>query len=72
MGPVMGHGPEPAQIIGTATGLVNAANRPSAAVDGVIRSVLIGPGAKAGRTHGESHVLLFERDDDLFPSLQVF
>ena len=34
---------KPAQIIGTATGLVNAANRPFAAEDGVVRSVLIDP-----------------------------
>ena len=35
-----GHRPEPAQIVGTATGRVNAANRSSAAVHGVVRSVL--------------------------------
>jgi hypothetical protein len=35
-----GHRPEPAQIVGTATGRVNAANRSSAVVHGVVRPVL--------------------------------
>ena len=38
-----------------ATGLVNPANRPSAAVDGVVRAVLIDPGAEAGRAQDQSH-----------------
>src|SRR4051794_25432464 len=50
--------PEPAQTVGTATGLINAANIPSAAVDRVIRPVLVDPGAEAGRAHGEGHVFL--------------
>jgi hypothetical protein len=44
-----GHRPEPAQIVGTATGRVNAANRSSAAVHGVVRSVLFNPGAELAR-----------------------
>ena len=50
-----GHRPEPAQIVGTATGRVNAANRSSAAVHGVVRSVLFNPGAETSRTQGERH-----------------
>ena len=35
--------------------------------------ILVDPGPEAGRAHGEGHVFsLFERDDDLFPSLKVF
>ena len=48
------HRPEPAQIIGTATGLVNAANRRSAAVDGVVRPVVVDSGTEAGRAHGQN------------------
>src|SRR4029077_14924177 len=50
-----GKRPEPTQGVGTATGFVNAADCPSAAVDGVVRAVLVDPGAKAGRAHGERH-----------------
>jgi hypothetical protein len=67
--------PEPPQAVGTATGLVDAADLPLAAVDGIIRSVLVDPRAKAGRTEFEGHPLLLPRlegDDDLFPRLQVF
>jgi len=46
---------KPAQIIGTATGLVNATDCPSAAVNGVVRAVLIDPGTKTGRAKFESH-----------------
>ena len=42
-GTVDGHRPEPTQILGTATGLIiDATNIPSAAVSGVVRTVLIG------------------------------
>ena len=40
MGPVVVIDQNQAQIVGTATGRVNAANRSSAAVHGVVRSVL--------------------------------
>jgi DNA polymerase-3 subunit beta len=49
------HGPEPAQTVGTATGLINAPDLPLAGEDGVVRPVLVDPGAEAGRAHGESH-----------------
>jgi predicted DNA-binding ribbon-helix-helix protein len=39
----------------TTSGLVDPANRPSAAVDGVVRSVLVDPGTEAGRAHLEGH-----------------
>ena len=47
---VDGHRPEPAQIVGTATGLVDATDLPAAGGDGVVRPVLVDPGAEAGRT----------------------
>jgi hypothetical protein len=62
-------------VVGTATGLVDPANCPAAAVDGVVRSVLTDPGTEAGRAKREGLPLLlrhFECDDDLFPGLQVF
>ena len=43
-----GHRPEPAQTVGTAAGLIDAADLPLAAVDGVVRSVLVDAGAEAG------------------------
>ena len=47
-----GHRPKPVQLIRTAAGLVNPADCPFAAVDGVVRSVLVGTGAKARRAKG--------------------
>jgi hypothetical protein len=41
------------QTVGTATGLVDATNTPLATVDGVIRPVLVDPGAEAGRAEFE-------------------
>ena len=43
---VDGHRPEPAQTVGTAAGLVDAADLPRAAADSVVRTVLIDPGAE--------------------------
>jgi hypothetical protein len=42
--------PEPAQIVGTAAGLINAPDLPLAGKDGVVRAVFVDPGAEAGRT----------------------
>jgi GAF domain-containing protein len=52
----------PAQTVGTATGLVDASNIPSATVDGVVRPVLVGmPGigwpSGPGRTALEARVV---------------
>jgi hypothetical protein len=44
---------EPLIAVGTAAGLIDAADVPAAAVDGVVRLVLIDPGAEAGRTELE-------------------
>ena len=41
--------------VGATAGLVDPADCPSAAVDGVVRSVLVDAGAETGRTHGEGH-----------------
>ena len=46
--------PEPAQIVGTAAGLIDAADAPLAAIDGVVRAVLVDPGAEAGGAQGQS------------------
>src|SRR6476469_1526615 len=47
------HGPEPAQTIGAAARFVDTTDLPLASKDGVIRAVLVDPGAEAGRAHGE-------------------
>jgi hypothetical protein len=46
---VDGQRPEPAQTVGTAAGLVDAAGIPLAGVDGVVTPILVDPGAEAGR-----------------------
>ena len=43
---VDGHRPEPAQAVGTAARFVDAADRPLAGNDGVVRAVLVDPGTK--------------------------
>jgi hypothetical protein len=43
------HGPEPAQIVGTAAGLINAPDLPLASKHGVVRPVFVDPGAEPGR-----------------------
>ena len=43
---VNGQRPEPAQMVGTATGLIDAADIPLAAVDGEVLPVLVDPGAR--------------------------
>jgi hypothetical protein len=45
---VDGHRPEPAQTVGSAPGLIDAADIPVTAVDGVVRAVLVDRGAEAG------------------------
>ena len=52
---VDGHRPEPAQIVGTAARFVDAADLPLAGNDGVVRAVLVDPGAKSGWAEFESH-----------------
>ena len=52
---VDGHRLEPAQTVGTAAGLIDAADIPAAAVDGVVRAVLVDRGAGAGRAELEGH-----------------
>ena len=47
--------PEPPQIIRAASHLIDAADIPLAAEHGVVGAVLVDPGAKAGRAHGECH-----------------
>ena len=72
---VDGHRPEPAQTVGTAAGLIDAADLPLAGVDGVVRAVLVDPGAEAGRAEFEGYALLLPRlecDDDLFPVCKSF
>ena len=54
-GPLTVRDQNQAQTVGTAAGLVDATNIPLATVDGVVRAVLVDPGAKAGRAHGQSH-----------------
>jgi hypothetical protein len=54
---VDGHRPEPAQIVGTAAGLVNAPDLPLAGKDGVVRSILVDAGAEAGRTELKGYQL---------------
>jgi hypothetical protein len=51
-----GNRPEPAQAVRPATCPVDAADTQLAAVDCVIRGVLIDPGAKAGGTKLEGHI----------------
>ena len=46
---VDGQRPEPAQIVWTSAGLVDAADLPLAGNDGVVRTVLVDPGAEAAR-----------------------
>jgi hypothetical protein len=55
---VDGHRPEPAQIVETAAGLVDAADLPLAGKDGVVRPVLVDAGAEAGRAELEGHTAL--------------
>jgi hypothetical protein len=45
---VDGHRPEPTQNVGSAAGLIDAADLLLASVEGVVWAVLIDPGAKAG------------------------
>ena len=47
---------KPAQIVRTAARFVDAADLPLAGNDGVIRPVLVDPGAEAGRAELEGHV----------------
>jgi hypothetical protein len=54
------HGPEPAQTVGSAAGLINAPDLPLAGKDGVVRPVLVDAGAEAGRAHGECHRWLLQ------------
>ena len=42
-------------MVGTATGLIDPANSPSAAEDGEVLPVLVDPGTEAGRVHGKWH-----------------
>jgi len=51
------HRPEPAQAVGAAAGLVDAAAFPIAGNGGVIRPVLVDPGAEASRAELERHRL---------------
>jgi hypothetical protein len=46
---VEGERPEPPQMIGTASHLIDAADAPLSGVDGVILPVLVDPGTEAGR-----------------------
>src|SRR6478735_1931435 len=48
--------PEPAQVFGTAARLVDAANFPLASADGVVRAVLVDPGAETGRAELKGHI----------------
>jgi hypothetical protein len=57
-GAVDGQRPEPAQTVGAAASLVDATT-PFALVDGVVRSILVDPGAEAGRADREGHSVLF-------------
>ena len=48
------------------------ASRRTAGASGVVRAVLVNPGAEAGRAHGKRDVVIVAplgRDDDLFPGL---
>src|SRR3981189_2279231 len=47
-----------AQTVGAAASLVDATT-PFALVDGVVRSILVDPGAEAGRADREGHSVLF-------------
>jgi hypothetical protein len=58
-----GERPEPAQAIRTTSGLIDPADRPSAAVNGVVRSVLIDPGTKTGRAKREGHLFMLARSE---------
>ena len=42
-------------MIGTASNFIDAADIPLPAEYGVVRAVLVDPGAQAGRAHGERH-----------------
>ena len=54
-GPLTVRDQNQAQTVGTAAGLVDATNIPLATVDGIVRAVLVDPGAEAGRAHREGH-----------------
>jgi hypothetical protein len=47
--------PESAQLSGPPTGLIDATDFPAAAVDRVVRSILVDPGAEAGGAHLEGY-----------------
>ena len=63
--------PEPAQVFGTAARLVDAANFPLASADGVVRAVLVDPGAEAGRAELEGHYN-YTANRVIFATLQTF
>jgi hypothetical protein len=44
-------------MLGAASNFIDAADIPLAAEHGVVRAVLVDPGAKAGRAHCERHQL---------------
>jgi hypothetical protein len=55
------HRPEPAQTVGAAAGLVDAADLPLAGEDCVVRSVLVDAGAEAGRAELQHRGSIFYR-----------
>jgi len=55
IGPLTVIDQKPAQIVRTAARFVDAADLPLAGNDGVIRPVLVDPGAEAGWAHGKRH-----------------
>ena len=63
---------EPTHVLRSTSYLIDAADIPLATGDDVVRAVLVYAGVKAGRAGTPSFFSAVERDDDLFPSLQVF
>ena len=57
-------GPEPTQTVGTAAGLIDAADLPLAAVHAIVRPVLVDPGAETGRAELEGHQSIATEPDD--------
>ena len=45
-------------MVGTASGLIDPANSPSATVDGEVLPILVDPGTKTGRAHLEGHAVI--------------
>jgi hypothetical protein len=65
------HGPEPAQTVGTAAGLIDAPDLQLAAIDDLVGPVLVNAGAKARRAELDGYYN-YTANRVIFATLQTF